>query len=45
MEVLSCLLQRAIDDGYISGVKERGRGGEVEEESRMLFVDDMLVSS
>lgn len=43
MEALSCFLRRAMEGGYISGVKVRGRGGDGVEVSHLLFVDNSLV--
>ena len=43
MEVFSCLLRRAISEGYLSGWRVRGRNGEGILISHLLFVDDTLV--
>ncbi|RVW24396.1 putative ribonuclease H protein [Vitis vinifera] len=43
MEVFSCLLRRAISEGFLSGWRVRGRGGEGILISHLLFADDTLV--
>ena len=43
MEALSCLLGRAREDGFLTGFKVNGRGGEGLEVTHLLFADDTLV--
>ncbi|RVW15499.1 putative inactive ATP-dependent zinc metalloprotease FTSHI 1, chloroplastic [Vitis vinifera] len=43
MEVISCLMRRAISGGFLSRWKARGRGGEGILISHLLFADDTLV--
>ena len=43
MKVLSCLLGRAREGGYLFGFKVLGRNGEGLEISHLLFVDDILI--
>ena len=43
MEVLSCLLGRVREGGYLFGFKVLGRNGEGLEISHLLFVDDILI--
>ena len=43
MEVFSCLLRRAISEGFLSGWIVRGRSGERILISHLLFEDDMLI--
>ena len=43
IEVFSCLLRRAISEGFLSGWRVRGRSGEGILISHLLFVDDILV--
>ena len=43
MEALSCLINRAVRRGFLTGCKIRGRGGNGIQVSHLLFVDDTLV--
>ncbi|RVX13136.1 putative mitochondrial protein [Vitis vinifera] len=43
MEVLSVLIRRAVDGGFISGCSLRGRGGMEMNVSRLLFTDDTII--
>ena len=43
MEVLSALLRRAVDGGFISGCRIRGRGGMEINVSHLLFADDTII--
>ena len=43
MEVLSCLLKREKEGGYLLGFRVSGRGGEVEKVSHLLFADDTFI--
>ena len=43
MKVLSCLLGRVREGGYLFGFKVLGRNGEGLEISHLLFVDDILI--
>ena len=43
MEVLSVLLRRAVDGGFISGCSRRGKGGMEMNVSHLLFVDDTII--
>ncbi|RVX21198.1 LINE-1 reverse transcriptase-like [Vitis vinifera] len=43
MEVLSALLRRAVDGGFISGCRLRGRGGMEMNVSHLLFADDTII--
>lgn len=43
IEVLSCLLERVREDGFLSGIKVNGRVKEGLEVSHLLFVDETLV--
>ena len=43
MEALSCLLQRAVNGGFLLAFKVRGQGGEGAEVSHLLFTDDTLL--
>ena len=43
MEVLSTLLRRAGEGGFLSGCRLRGRGGEELTVSHLLFVDDTII--
>ena len=43
MEVFSSFLKRAVDGGFMSGCKVKGRNGEVVQISHLLFADDTLV--
>ena len=43
MEVFSCFLKRAVDGGFLSGCRVKGRSGEGVQISHLLFVDDTLV--
>ena len=43
MEVLSALIRRAIDGGFISGCRLRGRRGMEMNVSHLLFADDTII--
>ena len=43
MEVLSVLIRRAVDGGFISGCSLRGRGGMEMNVSHLLFADDTII--
>ena len=43
MEVLSFLLKRVVNGGFLTTCKVKGRGGEGAQVSHLLFVDDTLV--
>ena len=43
IEVLSGLLQRAVEGNFLSGCKFEGRGGEVSSISHLLHVDDTVL--
>ena len=43
MEVLSVLLRRAVDGGFISGCSLQGRGGMEMNVSHLLFADDTII--
>ena len=43
MEVFSCLIKKAIDGGFLSGWRVKGRSEEGVQISRSLFVDNTLV--
>ena len=43
MEVLSALIRRAVDGGFILGCRLRGRGGMEMNVSHLLFVDDTII--
>ena len=43
MEVFSCFLKRAVDGGFLSGCRVKGRSEEGVQISHLLFVDDTLV--
>lgn len=43
LEVLSCILERVKEDGFLSGFKVNGRVKEGLEVSHLLFADDTLV--
>ncbi|KAJ9699285.1 hypothetical protein PVL29_008065 [Vitis rotundifolia] len=43
MEVLSALIRRAIDGGFISSCRLRGRGGMEMNVSHLLFADDTII--
>ena len=43
MEALSCLINRAVRGGFLTGCRIRGRGGNGIQVSHLLFVDDTLV--
>ena len=43
MEALSCLLRRAREGDFLTGLKVNGRGGEGLEVTHLLFADDILV--
>ena len=43
MEVFSCLLRRAISEGFLYGWRVRGRSGEGLQISHLLFADNTLV--
>ena len=43
MEVLSCLLRCAVNEGFLLAVKVRSRGSEGVQVSHLLFADDTLV--
>ena len=43
LEALSCLLKRAIEGGFLSPCKIRGRGNEGVDVSHLLFADDTLI--
>ena len=43
MEALSCLINKAVRGGFLSGCKLRGRGGNGIQVSHLLFADDTLV--
>ena len=43
MEALSCLINRAVRRGFLTGCKIRERGGNGIQVSHLLFVDDTLV--
>ncbi|RVW53855.1 LINE-1 reverse transcriptase-like [Vitis vinifera] len=43
MEVLSILIRRAVDGGFLSGCKIKGRGEEEMIVSHMLFADDTII--
>ena len=43
MEALCCLVKRAVNGGFLTACKVRGRGGEGAQVSHLLFVDDTLV--
>ena len=43
MEVLSALIRRAVDGGFISGCRIRGRGRMEMNVSHVLFADDTII--
>ena len=43
MEALSCLINKAVRGGFLSGCRLRGRGGNGVQVSHLLFADDTLV--
>ncbi|KAJ9701497.1 hypothetical protein PVL29_006726 [Vitis rotundifolia] len=43
MEALSCLINRAVRGGFLTGCRLRGRGGSGMQVSHLLFADDTLV--
>ena len=43
IEVLSCLIKRAVSGGFLKGCQVRGKGGEGVNISHLLFADDALV--
>ena len=43
MEALSCLINRAVRGGFLTGCRLRGKGGSGIQVSHLLFTDDMLV--
>ena len=43
MEALSCLINRAVRGGFLTGCRLRGRGGNGIQVSHLLFADDTLV--
>ena len=43
LETLSCLLKRAMNGGFLTACKVRGRGGEGAQVSHLLFTEDTLV--
>ena len=43
MEVLSTLIRRAVDGGFLSGCRLRGRGGVEMIVSHLLFADDTII--
>ena len=43
MEALSCLINKAVRGGFLSGCRLRGRGGNGIQVSHLLFADDTLV--
>ena len=43
MEVLSNLIRRAVDGGFLSGCRIRGRGEEEMIVSHLLFADDTII--
>ena len=43
MEVLSALLRRTVDGGFISGCRFRGRGGMEMNVSHLLFAYDTII--
>ena len=43
MEAFSCLIKKAIDGGFMSGCRVKGRSEEGVQISRLLFADDILV--
>ena len=43
MEALSCLINRAVSEGFLSSYRVRGRGGDEVQVTHFLFVDDTLV--
>ena len=45
MEALSCLINRAVKGGFLTGCRIRGRGGSGIQVSHLLFADDTLVFS
>ena len=44
MEVLSVLIRRVVDGGFILGCSLRGRGGMEMNVSHLLFADDTIIS-
>ncbi|RVW72669.1 Trafficking protein particle complex subunit 8 [Vitis vinifera] len=42
-QALCCLVKRAVNGGFLTACKVRGRGGEGAQVSHLLFVDDTLV--
>ena len=43
MEVLSILIRRAVDGGFLSGCNIKGRGEEEMIVSHLLFADDTII--
>ena len=43
MEALSCLINRAMSGGFLSGCRVRGRGGNGVQVTHLLFADDTMV--
>ena len=43
MEVLSFLLKRVVNGGFLTTCKVKGRGGKGAQVSHLLFADDTLV--
>ena len=43
MEVLNCLIKRAISGGYLTGCRVKRRGGEGVQLTHLLYADDTLV--
>ena len=43
MEALSCLINRAVSGGFLSGCRVRGRGGNGVQVTHLLFTDDTMV--
>ena len=43
MEALSCLINKAVSGGFLSGCRVRGRGGNGVQVTHLLFADDTMV--
>ena len=43
MRALSCLIDRAVNGGFLSSYRVRGRGGDGVQVTHLLFVDDAMV--